>query len=249
MEYVDRVRITTLVDNGVLRRGLMSTWGLSLYVQVFLGARRFVILMDTSGSFDVLLHNSFMLGVDFKDVDAVFISHWHRDHCGSLGHVLPMIGKPVPVYVPSEDIYGIKMVENARGVPVVCSKPTGVVRGVMSTGEIPSGISEHSLLINLRDKGLIVLTGCSHPGIVHTVKLARSVSGVDKVYAVVGGFHISSLNEGLRVARRLSEIGVQLVSPCHCTRDDAKRGIKKVLGERYVENGVGWVFQPDPPDL
>ena len=69
------------------------------------------------------------------------------------------------------------------------------------------------------------------------------------MYAVVGGFHISSLNEGLRVARRLSEIGVQLVSPCHCTRDDAKRGIKKVLGERYVENGVGWVFQPDPPDL
>lgn len=80
-----------------------------------------------------------------------------------------MTGRPVPVYIPSGDIRGVRMVEDAYGIPVVCSKPTEVVNGVMSTGKIPDSISEHSLLINLRDRGLIILTGCSHPGIVNTV--------------------------------------------------------------------------------
>ena len=115
----------------------------------------------------------------------------------------------------------------------------------MSTGEMIGGVSEHSLVINLRDKGLVVLAGCAHPGIVNIVKRAQQVSGVSKVYAVIGGFHISSKREGAYVAEFLQELGVQLVSPCHCTGVNAKQSIAGIMKANFVKNGSGQVWSID----
>lgn len=76
---------------------------------------------------------------------------------------------------------------NANGEPVVCSKSIEFTDGLMSTGEIPNGISEHSLLVNVKNRGLVILVGCSHPGIINILKRAQKVSGVNKIYAVMGG--------------------------------------------------------------
>jgi 7,8-dihydropterin-6-yl-methyl-4-(beta-D-ribofuranosyl)aminobenzene 5'-phosphate synthase len=57
----------------------------------------------------------------------------------------------------------------------------------MSTGEVLGGLSEHSLLINVRNKGLVVLVGCSHSRIINILKHAQKASGVDDIYAVMGG--------------------------------------------------------------
>jgi 7,8-dihydropterin-6-yl-methyl-4-(beta-D-ribofuranosyl)aminobenzene 5'-phosphate synthase len=112
----------------------------------------------------------------------------------------------------------------------------------MSTGEMPVGISEHSLLINLKNKGLVVLVGCSHLGIINILKHAQEVSGVNKIFAVIGGFHISSVTEGIAVGKFLQEIDIELVSPCHCTSNDARQVIAKILGERCVNNGSGKII-------
>ena len=239
------VKITTLVDNDVWKRGLTSSWGLSLYVEINREEERHIILMDTSGSFDALFNNASKLEVNLSDVEAVFISHWHGDHCGSLSHVLPLLRQQTPVYVPSENSLGIKKIKEAGGTPMVCSDPVELMEDVMSTGEIGGWISEHSLVVNVKDKGLVILVGCAHPGIVSTVKRAQQVSGISKIYAVIGGFHISSLHEGINAAKFLHEIGVKLVSPCHCTGVNAKIAIANVMGERYVANGSGKVFLLD----
>ncbi len=241
MKGWDSVKVTTLVDNNVWMKGLRSSWGLSLYVEINSEEERHIILMDTSGSFDVLFSNARKLEVNLSDVEAVFISHWHLDHCGSLSHVLPLLKQKTPVYVPSKSSSGIRKIREAEGTPIICSDHVYLMEGVMSTGEIEGGLSEHSLVINITDKGLVILSGCAHPGIVNIVKRAQQVSGISKVYALMGGFHISSKREGAYVAELLRELGAKLVSPCHCTGVDAKNAIADVLKGNYVKNGSGKV--------
>ena len=238
-------KVTTLVDNDVWMRGLASSWGLSLYVEIDSREERHRILMDTSGSFDVLLKNARKLEVNLSDVEAVFVSHWHLDHCGSLSHVLPLLRQQTPVYVPSKSSSGIKTIREAEGTPIVCSDPVYIMDGVMSTGEMGGGVSEHSLTINMRDKGLVILSGCAHPGIINIVKRAQLVSGVSRVYAVIGGFHISSKREGAYVAEFLHELGVKLVSPCHCTGINAKEAIADIMKGNCIKNGSGKLLSID----
>ena len=239
MKEASLVRVTTLVDNDVWRKGLRSSWGLSLYVETVTEEKRNTILMDTSGSFEALFENASRLGVNLSTVEAIFISHWHEDHCGSLSHVLPLSRQPIPVYVPSVSPSRIRTIREVQGIPLVCSRPTEFMEAMMSTGEMWDGVSEHSLLINLREKGLVVLTGCSHPGIMNIIKRAQKVSVIDRIYAVIGGFHISSTDEGMKVAEFLRRSGVKMVSPCHCTHNRAKIGIIKIMKEGYIRNGSG----------
>jgi 7,8-dihydropterin-6-yl-methyl-4-(beta-D-ribofuranosyl)aminobenzene 5'-phosphate synthase len=235
-------KVTTLVDNDVWRRGLASSWGLSLYVEIDSGEERHRILLDTSGSSNVLFSNAGKLEVDLSDVEAVFVSHWHLDHCGCLSHVLPLLKRQAPVYVPSMNPSGIRTIREAEGTPIVCSDPVSLMEGVMSTGEMIGGVSEHSLVINIKGKGLVVLAGCAHPGIVNIVKRAQQVSGVSEVYAVIGGFHISSKREGAYVAEALQELGAKLVSPCHCTGINAKQAIADIMKTEFAKNGSGKVW-------
>jgi 7,8-dihydropterin-6-yl-methyl-4-(beta-D-ribofuranosyl)aminobenzene 5'-phosphate synthase len=242
MEEVKSVRITTIVDNNAWKKNLMSSWGISLFVETVSEEKRYAVLMDTSGSFETLFKNASWLGVNFASIKAIFVSHWHGDHCGSLSHVLPLSRRPIPVYVPSVSTSKIRTIKEAQGIPLVCSRPVEFTNGLMSTGEMPVGISEHALLINSKNKGLVVLVGCSHPGIINILKRAQEVSGVNKIFAVIGGFHISSVTEGIAVGKFLREIDVKLVSPCHCTSIGAKHGIAKIMGERYVKNGSGKII-------
>jgi 7,8-dihydropterin-6-yl-methyl-4-(beta-D-ribofuranosyl)aminobenzene 5'-phosphate synthase len=240
MKKVKSVTITTIVDNDVWKEGLASIWGLSFHAEVFMeDAERHGVLMDTGGSFEKFRKNSSKLGIELTEVEGIFISHWHGDHMGALSQVLPLIERSVPVYVPSANSSGIREIEAAGGKPVVCSEPTEIMEGLMSTGRMPTGISEHSFIINVKDKGLVVLTGCSHPGIINILKRAREVSGVDRIYAVMGGFHISGMNVGVRVGQFLKELNVEIAGPCHCTGQDARNGIAKVVGEKYVKIGSG----------
>lgn len=241
MKELSSVEVTTLVDNDVWRRGLQSAWGLSFYVETSTEEERHVVLMDTSGSFDTLSKNASKLDKKLPDVEAIFVSHWHGDHCGSLSHVLPLLRQSTPVYVPSEYSSGIREIIKTGGTPRVCSEPIEFMAGVMSTGRIGGGVSEHSMLMNLRDKGLVVLTGCGHPGIVNIVRRAQQVSGIPKIHAVLGGFHVS-LSEGVEAANLLRKIDVELVAPCHCTGKNVKEAISNILGQRCVNNGSGRIF-------
>jgi len=136
MKEGDSVKVTTLVDNNVWTRGLVSSWGLSFYVEINSEEAQHIILMDTSCSFDALFKNVAKLEVNLSDVEAIFISHWHLDHCGSLSHVLPLLRQQTPVYVPSKSYSKIRKIKEARGTPIVCSDPVYLMEGVMSTGEI-----------------------------------------------------------------------------------------------------------------
>ena len=100
---------------------------------------------------------------------------------------------------------------------------------------------DQAIGINLKGKGLVVLSGCAHSGIVNTVNQVRNISGMDRVHAIVGGFHLggASDEEINRTVDQIKSIGPQLVIPSHCTGFQAKSKFAQEMPDEFVEGVVG----------
>ena len=243
-EEVLGVTVTTLVDNRVARSGLGSVWGLSFFVELRYPGRGDVLLFDTGGSPQVFRHNFQALGLDFSLLRGIVISHWHLDHYGAVGAAIRLAGRSdVPVYVPHASAREQREVEAAGGQPVVVRAGQLFAPGVATTGRQGRGIREQGLVVDVAGRGLVVLTGCAHPGVIRMLKAARRVFRQRPLYGVMGGFHISGREEGEALAEELAAMGLRLVSPCHCTGDAAREALRRVLGDEvYRENGAGTVI-------
>lgn len=143
-----------------------------------------------------LLHNLKTLGLSLEDIDALAISHNHADHVGGYcfrdnrieltkGDV-DLGGMPIYTPVP---------LTCETAAPQTVEGPALITKEIASTGPlaeqmfIPGKLYEQSLLVNLRGKGLVLISGCGHPGIINMVESAQKVTGIP-VYAVVGGLHL-----------------------------------------------------------
>ncbi len=101
---------------------------------------------------------------------------------------------------------------------------------------------DSSIAMRLRGKGLIVLSGCAHSGIVNTVRHAMAVTGVPRVHAVMGGFHLSGPAFEAVIAptaEALKAIGPDYVIPCHCTGRKAILRLEQDMPGRFVLNMSG----------
>lgn len=99
-----------------------------------------------------------------------------------------------------------------------------------------------SILMNLKDKGLVILSGCAHSGIVNTVLYAMAVTGINKVHAVMGGFHLAGPSfEPIidRTAQELQEIHPDYVIPTHCTGRKAIMAMEKQMPDQFIMNMSG----------
>ena len=99
-----------------------------------------------------------------------------------------------------------------------------------------------ALAIHLKGKGLVIISGCAHAGIVNTVSFAKRVTGVEKVHAIIGGFHLSGpLFEAIigRTAEELKKIGPEYIVPCHCTGRKAIMAIEKEMPAQFILNMSG----------
>src|SRR5438552_10469531 len=79
---------------------------------------------------------------------------------------------------------------------------------------------DQAVLLHVRDKGLVVLTGCGHAGIVNIVRHAKRLTGVDQVYAVIGGFHLSGPLFEPMIPATVAALAAEdptLLVPAHCT--------------------------------
>ena len=106
-------------------------------------------------------------------------------------------------------------------------------------------LDDQSLVINLKGKGLVVIAGCSHAGIINTLLHARKITGVDKVYAVLGGFHLSGaffepiIEDTLREFKRMNP---EVLVPMHCTGWKAIHRFEKEFPEAFILSSVGSKF-------
>lgn len=238
-ETKGKISITTVYDNYQTDPQLKTGWGFSCLVRQSLGEGGLNILFDTGADSPTLLSNMEKLSIDPKDIDLILLSHIHGDHTGGLEGILER-NSQVTVYLPKsfpesfkEDVknYGAKFVE--------VDNFTKISDGVYTTGELGTWIKEQSLIIDT-DKGLVIITGCSHPGIVNIVKKAKEIIKKE-VYLVLGGFHLAGASDSelKGIINDFRKLGVQKSAPCHCSGDRCRELFEEEYGDDFIENGVG----------
>jgi 7,8-dihydropterin-6-yl-methyl-4-(beta-D-ribofuranosyl)aminobenzene 5'-phosphate synthase len=110
----------------------------------------------------------------------------------------------------------------------------------------PLILDDQALVVHVRDRGLVVLTGCGHAGIVNIVFYARRLTGVEALYAVIGGFHLNGpLFEPIigQTCDGLLALGPQYLVPAHCTGWRAQHALAARFGDAYIPNTVGTRFE------
>lgn len=101
---------------------------------------------------------------------------------------------------------------------------------------------DQALVMHLKDKGLVVVSGCSHAGIVNTVRYAKKLTGVAKVHAILGGFHLSGAFFEKIVDKTIDELKALspvVVVPMHCTGRKAMEQFSREFPSSFVLNSVG----------
>ncbi|MBE9486357.1 MAG: MBL fold metallo-hydrolase [Desulfuromonadales bacterium] len=232
------VCITILYDNNPYREGLGIGWGFSCVIK---GPAK-TILFDTGGDGSMLLRNMEKLGISPLEIDLVVLSHIHGDHVGGL-HSFLQVNPEVTVCLPKSFPEAFKNEIKAHKAKVVeISEPARICKDVHSTGPLGDYLEEQSLIIDT-DRGLIIITGCAHPGIVRIVEKAKELVPRD-VRLVLGGFHLlGTSGRGLgKIISRLKELGVYGVGPCHCSGDAARELFQREWKENYLDVGVGRVI-------
>jgi len=226
--------LASVYDNYSLNPKLKTAWGFGLVIKTPFEE----ILFDTGGDSSVLLFNMKKMSIDPKSIDKVVISHIHGDHLGGLEGFLKENSK-VKVYIPSSFPDSVRKMIKSYGAEFVdVSGPREISKFVFSTGEMYGPPEEQSLIINSR-KGLVVITGCAHPGIVNIVKKAKEMFPQKNVYLVLGGFH----HPPEEVIYRLKKLEVEKVAPSHCSGDEIRELFRKEYKENFIENGVGKVIK------
>ena len=212
------MKVTIVYDNEVRSGNLKAGWGFSSLVEI---PNTPPILFDTGADSPTLLHNMKELGIYARRIGTIVISHAHDDHTGGLRGILE-INKEAEIYVPAS----LGGVIPGRKV-ITVTGPIEIFEEVYSTGEL-KGV-EQSLAIKT-GKGILIIAGCSHPGVGEIIDTASSFG---KVYGIIGGFH------GFRDFSRLRDLS--LISPCHCTQ--YKSEIMELFPEQCVRCGAGMVLE------
>jgi 7,8-dihydropterin-6-yl-methyl-4-(beta-D-ribofuranosyl)aminobenzene 5'-phosphate synthase len=106
-------------------------------------------------------------------------------------------------------------------------------------------LDDQGLVIHVQDKGLVVLTGCGHSGIINTILHAQKITGVEKIYAVIGGFHLTGPFFEKVIPRTIEEMKrfkPEFLVPTHCTGWKAMNELEKAFPGNFVLNSVGTKF-------
>jgi 7,8-dihydropterin-6-yl-methyl-4-(beta-D-ribofuranosyl)aminobenzene 5'-phosphate synthase len=110
----------------------------------------------------------------------------------------------------------------------------------------PLILDDQAVVLHVRGKGLVVLTGCGHAGIVNIVRHAQKLTGVDQVYAVLGGFHLNGpLFEPIipKVCDALADMSPAVIVPAHCTGWKAIHALAARFPGAFIQNSVGTRFE------
>ena len=230
------MRLAMVYDNRSLYPHLAPKWGFACLVGDDL-------LFDTGGDGRTLLSNMAQMGIDPAGIGTVVLSHAHGDHTGGLAGLLATGVRPT-VYVPRSFPARFKAGVRSLTTLIEVHEPMEIRPGIHTTGEVGRRIVEQTLAVETGE-GLVVVTGCAHPGVVEMVRRAQSVGvRLPRPYLVLGGFHLGGMSRRQveRIIADFRQLGVQRAAPCHCTGDRAMRIFAEKYGEDFISVGVGGVI-------
>jgi len=202
LPQLEKFELTVLVEEKK-EQGYLGAPGVSYLIKTDQGSMLFDLGFGPENP--ALAHNANKIGFKIDQVDALTISHLHPDHMGGfkaarkkrvtvpreLGKI-----KEIPCYLPAE--------AKAKGFQAeVVEKPRILAAGVASTGPLARSLflmgwtEEQSIVARIKDKGLVIFTGCAHPTIETIVKMVRRISD-EPIYAIGGGLHFPITESSMR---------------------------------------------------
>lgn len=233
------ISIVTVFDNYAVNPQLTTRWGFAAVVMTPSAG----ILFDTGSDGRTLLANMAKLNIQPADIHKIVISHVHMDHLGGLREFLK-VDRNVEVYIPVSFPDSVRQLITASGAYYRgIIGPMQIDEGVFTTGEMGTSPIEQSLAVNTNE-GLVVVTGCTHPGIARIVKKAKKVVPNRPIALVMGGFHLGGASDAqLRgLIQNFRQLGVRKVAPSHCSGDGARTLFEAEYKEDYLLGGVGAIF-------
>jgi 7,8-dihydropterin-6-yl-methyl-4-(beta-D-ribofuranosyl)aminobenzene 5'-phosphate synthase len=105
---------------------------------------------------------------------------------------------------------------------------------------------DRAIVVNIKKKGLLVISGCAHAGIINTTLYAQQITGFSHVHAIMGGFHLAGKQCEPRIDRTVEELKLlkpELLVPSHCTGWRGIHAIAEALPQAFVSNSVGNLFE------
>ncbi len=214
----------TIVYNNEANFGLKSGWGFSCLIE----RKQQKILFDTGCEGPGLLYNIKKLGRNIKDINILVISHQHWDHMGGLFDVLNLNNK-IKVYALKSFSDNLKNEIRKRAKLIEVRDEQEITENIYTTGLIKNNVDEQSLILKTA-KGIIVVAGCSHPGVEKILKIAKKYG---EVYAIVGGLHNFSKFDILK--------NIEIIGACHCTQSINE--IKRKFPKQFKEIKTGDVMK------
>lgn len=311
--YTDRYSVPQVMPGIMVKRAggtekkgvppqttLEAEWGLAMLAESTRESETRRVMIDFGYSPDVLLNNMRFLGIEAASIDALVLSHGHRDHYGGLVGLLAAnrgaLKPDLPLFVGGEDCFCARETTSgsdfgvldrpailAAGVRLVMAEgPAAVAGHAVASGQIPKrsyedplrgtmervGINaglgcdpasmpaqkntgtfipddfQHEIATSyvVRGKGLVVLTSCSHRGVLNSVRQAQAASGVEKLHAVIGGFHLVPplTDEYVRqTVAELKTLNPDYLVPAHCAGERFYDIARTEMPGRILRAAVG----------
>lgn len=181
---------------------------------------------------------------------------------------LHFITQPYPRHVGIMPGDSKEEIEKAGGSLSLTKDPLVIMPGIMTTGEvkrrtefeevriglktIENGrvvddlmLDDISVIANVKDKGLVIVTGCSHAGIINIANQAIEVTGCNKIEGIIGGLHLVEASDTVirRTVEELSKLNVAWISAGHCTGFKAQVELYLAFGERFSPLHTGMQFE------
>jgi 7,8-dihydropterin-6-yl-methyl-4-(beta-D-ribofuranosyl)aminobenzene 5'-phosphate synthase len=235
---INPLKITVLYDNSSSQAGFVPAWGFACLIQGMADT----ILFDTGRDSSILLANMAKAGIRPEEVQVVVLSHEHEDHVDGLSGVLAR-QHDLTVYLPHAFPPWLKARVTSLGIPVVeVREPMKICYHVYSSGELGHYVKEQALLLQT-ERGVIIITGCGHPGVVNIIHKAKDLLNAD-ILLVMGGFHAGGESEGSieDIVSDFKELGVRYVGPCHCSIGAERQIFEKEYRQHCLPVGAGTVI-------
>lgn len=234
------ILVKIVYNNTGSANGLKNAWGLSAWID----DAGDITLFDTGGDPEVLAHNLSALGLEPTKINRIIISHDHWDHNGGIQMVLGKLHKPTDLYIVEKhrEKYAEKIPEaKVTGI----EKPAKITDHIWSTGSLSTsykrkGLHEQSLIIT-NEHAMILLAGCSHPGIVKIAERAQEIHPDKQLELVTGGFHLlrTPRKKVQHISQQLMDLGISRIAPSHCTGDRSIEIFRALWGDRFIGMNLG----------
>lgn len=259
---MNNVKITCLSENtsSFLKSLFLASHGQSLLLEI--DDKKY--LFDTSAIYEGFMYNLENLELNLEDIHTIVLSHNHLDHSGALFKLVDKFTKQQLLLPPDmqqihEEGYDLRYRIEEKSLAIqklINYKNTTIITNgkqldeyLYTTGSLDSSDKqwpdkEQSLVVAIPNKGLVILVGCAHPTIPVIIEYAKKVTGIEKVYGIVGGLHYARLNkeELLKNIHYLHSLELDFIVPSHCTGYEATILMRELLGEKVQYSLIGGQF-------